>query len=76
TFGFAEVKSQKQEKKIQNLTLDLYHLVHFAKDLIDNSNFEKVILFKFVGAKATFYMSTLLNEALYCTFELLKVRIP
>jgi hypothetical protein len=75
-FGFAEVKSQKQEKKIRNLTLDLYRLVHFAKDSIDNANFKNILLFQSVGAKTTFYMLTLLNEALYCTFELFKIKIP
>ncbi|KAL9542973.1 hypothetical protein MBANPS3_008337 [Mucor bainieri] len=75
--GFGEVKSIEAKKKTRSLALDLYRLLHFAKDAMSQEGGpSQILLFQAIGRKITFYIYTLIGEAFYVLVELFSVKMP
>jgi hypothetical protein len=73
-----EVKSIEAKEKTRSslLCLDLYRLVHFSKDLVDDKHFSQVLCYQAIGLNIVLFVYTLLGDSFYAMVELFKVKIP
>lgn len=61
---FGQVKSIEAKKKTRSLALDLYRLLHFAKDVMGQEGGpSQILLCQAIGRKITFYMYTLVGRS-------------
>ncbi|CAG8586002.1 13560_t:CDS:2, partial [Racocetra fulgida] len=74
--GHGEAKVQEEANNLYLLCTDLMRIAVFNKDAIDYYNMNCVLGFQVVGQHITFYLTTLLYDALYVMVEVGHIDIP
>lgn len=76
TRGFGEVKCFSQVGNTFAIAKDLVRLALFSKNAIDTHGMHGILAFQAIGRHVFFYLTTLLNDALYVMMEIGKIEIP
>ncbi|KAI9275440.1 hypothetical protein BDA99DRAFT_495467 [Phascolomyces articulosus] len=71
---FGEVKGWDASDNL--CAIDLMRLVKFAKDTIDTTRVDKVMVFHAIGTSLTFYNVLLYDEGVYVVAEINKICLP
>ncbi|CAG8618245.1 6558_t:CDS:10, partial [Diversispora eburnea] len=74
--GHGEAKVQDEANNLYLLCTDLIRVSVFNKDAIDFYNMNCMLGFQVVGHHISFYLTTLLCDALYVTVEVCHVDVP
>ncbi|KAF0427121.1 hypothetical protein F8M41_006108 [Gigaspora margarita] len=74
--GHGEAKVQEEENNLYLLCTDLIRVAVFNKDAIDFYNMNCILGFQVVGQHITFYLTTLLCDALYVMVEVGHINVP
>ncbi|CAI2195140.1 4166_t:CDS:2, partial [Funneliformis geosporum] len=74
--GYSEAKIQQEVNNLYLLCTDLIRVAVFNKDAIDFYNMNYVLGFQVVEHHITFYLTTLLCDALYVIVEVSYIDVP